>query len=271
MSGGVPKDLVNSTIINVLCDVLGDPDLSDFSVPLMDMGLDSLSAVEFRNRVQASFDGLHLASTVMFDYPTVADLTDFIVAQFSEGDDEAEGAVGGVRDLNANEAMATIGMAARFPGCHGNGSNEYWAMICAGLDMITPVPIERWDNELYYDPDTSAPGKMYARFGGFIFGLEGFDNKMFGIAEAEAQAMDPHQRILLEVAYESFWNGGLDKEQLSNSNTGCYVGCATLGGISVQEWFGGGWWAFEWERGREKKGSCLGVSSFLMMLEHCIS
>ena len=90
------------------------------------------------------------------------------------------------------------------------------------------------------------------------------------------------------MAYESFWNGGLDKatgiclenpsfgvfhnrptdgkdlfslmfcnntctfnvrhtdppqEQLSNSNTGCYVGCATLGGISVQEWFGGGWWA----------------------------
>lgn len=37
---------------------------------------------------------------------------------------------------------------------------RYWAMICAGLDMITPVPIERWDNELYYDPDTSAPGKM---------------------------------------------------------------------------------------------------------------
>ena len=34
-------------------------------------------------------------------------------------------------------------------------------MICAGLDMITPVPIERWDNELYYDADTSAPGKMH--------------------------------------------------------------------------------------------------------------
>ncbi|CAE7338437.1 pikAII, partial [Symbiodinium sp. KB8] len=226
-SGGVPKDLVNSTIINVLCDVLGDPDLSDFSVPLMDMGLDSLSAVEFRNRVQASFDGLHLASTVMFDYPTVADLTDYIVAQFSDGD-EADDAAIGVRDLNANEPMATIGMAAR-----------YWAMLCAGLDMISTVPIERWDIDLYHDPDPSVPGKMphgsvrYTRWGGFIFGLEGFDNKMFGIAEPEAQAMDPHQR--LEVVYESFWNAGLDKEQLSNTNCGCYVGCATLGGISVQD------------------------------------
>jgi len=61
----------------------------------------------------------------------------------------------------------------------------------------------------------------------------------------------------------------LPQEQLSNSNTGCYVGCATLGGISVQEWFGGGWWASGKEGG--KKRQLFGVSLFLMMLEHCIS
>ena len=38
--------------------------------------------------------------------------------------------VAGVRDLNANEPMATIGMAARFPGCHGNGSNETLGFAC---------------------------------------------------------------------------------------------------------------------------------------------
>jgi 3-oxoacyl-(acyl-carrier-protein) synthase len=233
-AGGVERDTVNSMIVSVLVDVLGDPDISDFGVPLMDMGLDSLSAVEFRNRVQASFEGLHLTATAMFDYPTVADLTDFIVAQFSEGDDDNDlGALGGSRELNANEPLAMIGMSARFPGCQGNGVDEYWAMLTMGQDMITPVPIERWDIDLYYDADPSAPGKMYAQYGGFILGLEGFDSKMFGIIEPEAQAMDPHQRILLEAAYESFWNAGLDKEQLSNTNCGVYIGCATLGGISV--------------------------------------
>ena len=33
-------------------------------------------------------------------------------------------------------------------------------MLCKGLDMITTVPIERWDIDQYHDPDPSAPGKM---------------------------------------------------------------------------------------------------------------
>ena len=46
--------------------------------------------------------------------------------------------------------------------------------------------------------------KMYSRNGGLIIGMEEFDSKMFGIVEGEARAMDPHQRILLELVYESF-------------------------------------------------------------------
>ncbi|CAK0879996.1 unnamed protein product [Prorocentrum cordatum] len=228
----ISRDLVSSTIQDVLCDVLGDPDLADFSVPLMDMGLDSLSAVEFRNRVQASFDGLTLTATVMFDYPTVADLSDFIVSQFGGGGEEG-GEGGAARELNAQEALAMLGVASRFPGCKTNTADEYWSMLIQGKDMISEVPIERWDVDEYYDEDPSAAGKMYARNGGFITGLGDFDAKMFGILDLEAQSMDPHQRILLEVVYESLWHSGFSKDDVSNSNTGSFIGCATLGGISV--------------------------------------
>jgi 3-oxoacyl-(acyl-carrier-protein) synthase len=169
----------------------------------------------------------------MFDYPTVADLTDFIVSQFSSGEDEGEGGGGAGFEVSAQEPLSMLGSAARFPGCKSNSVEEYWSMLCMGKDMIREVPLERWDVDLYYDEDHNAAGKMYARYGGFISGLAEFDAKFFGIAVGEAQSMDPHQRILLEVAFESFWNGNFTKEDLMNSDTGSFIGCATLGGISV--------------------------------------
>ena len=32
-----------------------------------------------------------------------------------------------------------------------------------------------------------------------------------------------------------FWNAGLSKDQLTNTETGSFIGCATLGGISVAD------------------------------------
>ena len=43
----------------------------------------------------------------MFDYPTVADLTDYIVAQFSDGDEGDEAAVGGLPVLYNMSAKTT--------------------------------------------------------------------------------------------------------------------------------------------------------------------
>jgi acyl transferase domain-containing protein len=51
-----------------------------------------------------------------------------------------------------------------------------------------------------------------------------FDNTFFGISNAEAKAIDPQQRMLLEVAYEAFESAGISLDSLQGSDTGVYCG-----------------------------------------------
>ncbi|KAI6442156.1 Type I Iterative PKS [Pyricularia oryzae] len=51
-----------------------------------------------------------------------------------------------------------------------------------------------------------------------------FDANFFRISQQEAAALDPQQRLMLEVSYEAFENAGIRMDQLSGSRTGCYVG-----------------------------------------------
>ena len=92
--------------------------------------------------------------------------------------------------------IALVGMDCRFPG--GSSSPEaYWDFLCSGADGVVPVPYDRWDSDVYYDPDVDQPHKTYAYEAGFISGVEYFDNAFFGISESEAGQMDPQQRVML--------------------------------------------------------------------------
>lgn len=59
--------------------------------------------------------------------------------------------------------------------------------------------------------------------------MAAFDAPFFSISPADAQAMDPMQRKLLEVAYEATEDAGIPLERLAGPavNTSCYVGCFT--------------------------------------------
>ena len=95
-----------------------------------------------------------------------------------------------------------VGIGCRFPG-GVVGPDDYWSLLAGGRDAITEVPADRWDAEEYYDPDPLAPGRMPSKWGGFISDVSGFDADFFGITPREAEAMDPQQRVLLEVAWEA--------------------------------------------------------------------
>lgn len=121
------------------------------------------------------------------------------------------------------EPIAIIGMGCRLPG-DINKPEEFWQLLCQGLDAVTEVPPDRWDINAYYDPDPTTPGKMSTRWGAFLKQVDQFDPQFFGIAPREAISMDPQQRLLLEVAWEALEYAGQAPDKLAGSRTGVFIG-----------------------------------------------
>jgi acyl transferase domain-containing protein/acyl carrier protein len=120
------------------------------------------------------------------------------------------------------EPIAIIGIGCRFPGA--NSPAAFWQLLRDGVDAITEVPSDRWDLEEFYDPEPGIPGKMYTRYGGFIEQVDQFDPTFFGISPREAERIDPHQRLVLEVAWEALENAAVVPDRLSGSQTGVFLG-----------------------------------------------
>lgn len=121
------------------------------------------------------------------------------------------------------EPIAVVGIGCRFPG-GVNTPDDYWRLLCDGVDAMTEVPPDRWDIDEYYDPDPEAPGKVYAREAGHVSDLNLFDPQFFRISPREALTLDPQQRLLLEVTWEALEDAGESADAVRGSNTGFYVG-----------------------------------------------
>ncbi|GAB2998207.1 type I polyketide synthase [Mycobacterium bourgelatii] len=124
------------------------------------------------------------------------------------------------------EPIAVVGMGCRLPG-NVYGPEDFWQLLLDGRDTIREVPADRWDADAYYDPDPEASGKMTTKWGGFVDDVAGFDADFFGITPREAAAMDPQQRMLLEVSWEALEHAGVRPDSLTGSRTAAIMGLST--------------------------------------------
>ena len=126
------------------------------------------------------------------------------------------------------DPIAIIGMSCRFPG-GANSPDEYWKILVSGIDVIGDIPPSRWDKLEYYDPDGNKPGKMHTMRGGFMdFPVDRFEPSFFHISPKEATAMDPQQRILLELSWEALEDAGINPETIRGGNVGVFIGVSSI-------------------------------------------
>ena len=194
------------------------------TVGFFDLGMDSLMAVEFRNRLNRAFTGEYTASnTIVFDYPDIASLAGHLAEELGQlgGGDGSQSPAPAVpedseRVSSDEDAIAIIGMACRFP--RSKNLSEYWNLLESGTDAVTDG---RPGNGIA--PDTR---------GAFIDDIEWFDSRFFRISPIEARLMDPQQRMMLETSWEALEDAGIDPDGLRGSQTGVYAG---IGGSEYRE------------------------------------
>ncbi|MDO5531762.1 type I polyketide synthase [Sutterella sp.] len=127
---------------------------------------------------------------------------------------------------DAAQTVAIIGIGCRFPGGIRT-LKELEELLLEGRDAVGPLPADRFDLARYQHPDQAAPGATYAPRAGIVGDLKEFDARFWGFSEKEAEALDPQQRLVLEMTWEALEDAGIPPSAIAGSRTAVYIGASS--------------------------------------------
>lgn len=133
----------------------------------------------------------------------------------------------------SKEPIALVGCSIRFPGA--NSLSKLWELLRMPRDILEEFPSSRMNLESYYHPNGEHHGTTNVQKSYLISQDHRlFDAAFFNITPLEAEAMDPQQRILLEVVYEAMESAGLTIEAMKGSQTSVFVGVMSSDYSTIQ-------------------------------------
>ncbi len=211
----------------------------DTSEDLELYGFNSLMMMDALEKLETLLQDSTINPSIINDYKTIDNITDFIIKNtefLQTKQQEKQICSTDIQEILVNhsgttkpveeedERIAVVGMACRFPGA--KNQEEYFNNLMLGKDLISEVPIDRWDVSQYYSLDNSRKDSTVSKWGSFIEDIDLFDADYFGLTQTDALVMDPQQRLMLELSEELMCNSGYDKEELSGKEIGVFLGAS---------------------------------------------
>ncbi len=119
--------------------------------------------------------------------------------------------------------IAIIGMSCRVAGA--NSPSELWDLLASSRDVQSEIT--RFNVNGYYHPEGGARKGLTNVKRAYMLDddiVDRFDHAFFHITPVEARAMDPQQRMLLEIAYEAIENAGIPLQEFVGTDTAVFTG-----------------------------------------------
>lgn len=211
-----------------------DPAEVGLETRLSEIGLDSITFAELASQLSVLLRA-DISPAALYECTTV----DALVSRFAESPAvpqtpaqpapvakvDAVSPAPAPRAPDAADGFAIIGMSGAFPGAPD--PETLWRNMIEGRDVISRPPAWRWDWQRIDGDPRQSPGKTNIHWGGFIDGLADFDPAFFGLSPAEAEIMDPQQRLTMMHVWSALEAAGHAPRGLAGSKTGLYMGLAS--------------------------------------------